>query len=235
MLDALLAPLLSLDQRRRRALARLPPGPLARYLATPFPDPARDCREVEYLSLDLETSGLDPRRDRIVSLGYVVVRGLTIDLGSATHRIIRPGPDHPLSEASVVIHQLTDDTVASGDSLFEAFVELFAALQGRVLLAHHAEIECGFIDNVCRKVCGAPLVVPVVDTQWLARRSLERSNRPYNGSSLRLFNLRENYNLPRYNAHNALSDALATAELFTAQLAEREAKKMPLKDFLRRM
>ena len=92
-----------------------------------------------------------------------------------------------------------------------------------------------FIDQICRKVCGAPFLARVVNTQWLARRSLERRNRPYGGNELRLFNLREQYNLPRYNAHNALSDALAAAELFAAQIAEREAKKMPLKEFLRRM
>ena len=37
---------------------------------------------------------------------------------------------------------------------------------------------------------------------------------------LRLFNLRPRYNLPRYKAHNALSDAIATAELFMALAAE---------------
>lgn len=212
---------------------RLPEGPLREYLAQPFPDPKRDCREVEYLSLDLETTGLSPKQDRILSFGHVVMKGMSIELGGAAHRVVRV--DQALDENNVVIHQLTDDAIASGEPLAQVMRDFLKALAGRVLLAHHAELEFGFIDHLCRKVCGERFLTRVVDTQWIARRTLERRNQPFGGSDLRLFNLREHYNLPRYNAHNALSDALAAAELFAAQVAEREAKKMPLGDFLRRM
>ena len=56
--------------------------------------------------------------------------------------------------------------------------------------------------------------MPVIDTQVLAKRRFERNNVPYQGKDLRLFNLRKSFNLPVYKAHNALLDAIATAELF---------------------
>ena len=75
-----------------------------------------------------------------------------------------------------------------------------------------------------------------MDTQWLAQQWFARRNQPIGGSDLRLFNLRERYNLPRYNAHNALSDALAAGELFAAQIAQRETgHPLPLKSFLFRV
>jgi DNA polymerase-3 subunit epsilon len=62
--------------------------------------------------------------------------------------------------------------------------------------------------------------MPTIDTQVLARRRFERRDQPYQPKDLRLFNLRTTYGLPRYQAHNALSDALATAELFLALTAD---------------
>jgi len=68
----------------------------------------------------------------------------------------------------------------------------------------------------------------------LARRAMERRQQPFRARDLRLFNLRASHHLPRYPAHNALSDALATAELFLALAAEANpAGKAMLGDFMR--
>lgn len=225
--------LLSLEQRRRRLAARAPAGPLRAYLERPFPDPGKACAETPFLALDLETTGLDPAKHVILSLGAVQMQGSEIRLASARHLVVKT--EAALEEANVVIHGLTDDAIAAGLPLEEALTEVLRALSGRVLLAHHAEVEVRFLQAACRQVFGGGFAAPVVDTQWIARRTLERRNRPYGGSDLRLFNLRKGYNLPVYGAHNALSDALAAAELFAAQLAERDNSERPLrlKEFLR--
>jgi DNA polymerase-3 subunit epsilon len=73
----------------------------------------------------------------------------------------------------------------------------------------------------------------VIDTQVLAHRTFERRQIPFKASDLRLYSLGNRYNLPRYGAHNALSDAMAAAELFLAQAAYRDdGKGLPLADFL---
>jgi len=222
---------LVLDWRRRLRLRRTTPGPLHDYLAAPFPGPAIDYRDVEYLAVDLETTGLDPRDDLILSIGHVVVRGALIDLASASHRTVRIG--HSIPEASAVIHQITDDQAARGEDLDAVLAGLLTALRGRVMIAHHARIERSFLSAACRRLYGRNLLVPVADTQALARRNLERRNIPFKGSDLRLHALGERYNLPRYEAHNALSDALAAAELFLAQAAYRDnGRGLPLSAFL---
>jgi len=163
----------------------------------------------------------------------VQMQGVCIDLATAAHRVVKA--DRPLDEANVVIHQLTDDRVAAGEPLDQVLADLLRQLAGKVLLAHHARIEFHFIRAACDRLFGPGFLVPVVDTQWVARRTLERRNQPYGGNTLRLFNLREQYNLPRYNAHNALSDALAAGELFAAQMAEREGSRpLPLKELFYR-
>jgi DNA polymerase-3 subunit epsilon len=220
-----------LDWQRRRFLRRVPPGPLRDYLAQPLPATSRDYRTTDYLAIDLETTGLDTARDLILSVGYVIVHGKRIDLGSARHRVVRI--DRSIPEASAVIHQITDDQSAGGLELAEVLVELLEVLAGKVMIAHHASIECGFLANACRRLWQGGLPVRVVDTQVLAHRTFERRQIPFKSSDLRLHALGERYNLPRYGAHNALSDALAAAELFLAQTAYRDSgKALPLKEFL---
>jgi DNA polymerase-3 subunit epsilon len=220
-----------IDWRRRWRLRSVPPGPLRDYLSRGFPQSRRDYRDTEFLAVDLETTGLNARADQILSVGYVAVHGTRIDLASARHRVVRV--DRSIPEASAVIHQITDDQAASGLELAEVMGELLEVLSGKVMIAHHAAVELGFLGNACRRLWGAGLLVPVVDTQELARRTFERRQIPFKGSDLRLHALGKRYNLPRYGAHNALSDALAAAELFLAQTAHRySGKQAPLADLL---
>lgn len=224
--------LLSLEFRRRRLLAKAPAGPLRDFLATPFADGRRPCGESRYLALDLETTGGDPQRHEIVSLGWVCLDGPRIDLGSARHRVARL--TGAMTGDSAVIHAITDDESAAGISLEEALRELLRDLAGRVLIAHHAKSELGFIGRACERHFGGRILIPAVDTLDIAVRRFNRQRETPSPGSLRLGALRRQHHLPRYPAHNALSDALSAAELFLAQLAQTcEAHPEPiLKDWL---
>ncbi|MGM0593780.1 MAG: exonuclease domain-containing protein [Pseudomonadota bacterium] len=227
----MLASLLSLEFRRKRQLGHAPAGPLHDFYAVPFPSPRSPCSELEFVALDLETTGLDPQRDEILSFGWVPIRRRAVELAGAEHRLIHT--ERPLPERSVVIHQLTDDQVAAGEPLERVLTDLLALLAGRVLIAHHARFEVQFLRRACERVFGGGFVLPVVDTQEVARRTLERRNQAFRAQQLRLAELRERHHLPRYRLHNALSDALAAAELFLAQLDQYSAEgDVALKKFL---
>ncbi len=201
------------------------------YLDRPLPRPGSEWRTVEFLALDLETTGLDHRKDAILSVGHVTLRGGRIELASADHRVVSIVGAIP--EASAVIHQITDDQAALGEDLALVLGDLLGVLAGKVLIAHHAHVETSFIGRACRKVYGVGLLVPVVDTQVLAQRQFERRQIAYKGSDVRLHALGERYNLPRYAAHNALYDALSAAELFLAQAASlSDGRALPLRDLL---
>lgn len=179
----------------------------------------------------METTGLDPRKDQMLSVGHVLIRGGRIELASACHRTIRI--DRAIPEASAIIHQITDDQAARGEELEAVVAGLLAALTGRVMIAHFAQIERTFLGAACRRLYDRDLLVPVVDTQALALSGFERRNASFKPSDLRLHRLGERYNLPRYRAHNALSDALAAAELFLAQAAYSDTgRPLPLRAFL---
>lgn len=205
------------EDRRLAALRRAPPGPLRDYLEVPFEDPGTDHRQAHYLAIDLELTGLDPRSDEILSVGMVPIDGRDIVLGGAAHLLISPTGEVGQSAS---IHRLTDDHLAGGMDLAVAMPLVLQALTGRTLVAHHAPIEVDFLSAACRRLYGRPLVTSTIDTMILQRRILRlRGTDQVQPGQLRLQSARDHFDLPRYRAHEALTDAIAAAELFLAQAA----------------
>ncbi|MEJ2322527.1 MAG: exonuclease domain-containing protein [Gammaproteobacteria bacterium] len=146
----------SADKRRLRLLARAPEGPVRDYLAHPFPDEKMQIFETRIVSMDFETTGLDTRKDDILSIGYVEISHGAIELGTAVHIYLQAQQDIP--EASAVIHRITDDMAADeGKPLREIMTDLLAYLKGKVILAHHANIERTFLQKHCFELWTARL------------------------------------------------------------------------------
>jgi DNA polymerase-3 subunit epsilon len=210
------------SQIYRDFIQRKATGPLRTYYDIPPADPSRSVMDTEFIALDLETTGLDPKRDEIVSLGWVIIRQLAVDFSSCEHVLVRPTRE--LSESSVVVHHIFDSDVANAPDIATALEHLLPQMAGRVLISHHAPIELGFLGQACKRCFGAPLQIPTVDTLVLALRDLHRSGQPMKSGALKLDNLRRSHNLPPFRAHNALSDAIAASGLFLAQIAKRDPK-----------
>jgi len=201
------------------------------YLSHPIASPSENIIDLEFIVLDLETTGLDPLKDNILSIGYTVIRNNRIVLSENVYQIIRQ--EKLMQSDNVAIHNITDAEARAGDELKSALLDLITALKGRVLVAHHAAIETGFLNAACEKIFSTPLVTRVVDTMALEMKKKQRRGAAIKANELRLFNIRKAYGLPRYKAHNALEDALSTAELFLAMLAKYSAKNnIKLKEFM---
>lgn len=203
---------------RRKLLTKTNSTVMQEFLSNPFPNKKELITNVDIVSLDFETTGLDIDKDRIVSIGTVNIFHLGINLTSSSHQLI--STDKELPESSVVIHQITDTQLTDAMSVDVALPILLNKLSGKIMLAHNAKLEFGFINKMCQELYGSNFVIPVIDTQYLAKRSFDRQNKAFKSNELRLFNLRKSYNMPVYKAHDALMDAIATAELFLAMVSK---------------
>lgn len=206
------------DGTRKRLCRRAPEGPLRRHLAVPWPDRALDVHEVPMVAVDLETTGLAPRRDEIVSAGWVRIERGRIVLGSACRRSVAPEGELPPS--AVVIHGISDDQAASGSPLEVVVRELLEALSGAVLVAHHGRLDAAFLSAACQRCYGASWAGPSIDTLTLLERRLRRGDHPIADGALRLGTARRRFGLPAYPEHDALLDAVAAAELWLAIAAD---------------
>jgi DNA polymerase-3 subunit epsilon len=172
-----------------------------------------------YWALDLETGGLDSKKDPILAVGMVPVRGGTIRLGESYRSLVRPESGKALDPESVRYHQLVWGEVRDAPSLAEVMPEVERRLEGAVLLVHHASVDVRFLKRAFRGLALRWPAPPVVDTVDLLIRAASRSrlrnpDAPDNLPNLNLSKARRAYQLPEYQAHDALTDAIATAELF---------------------
>lgn len=194
-------------------------GALEEFYATPAPKKNTLIADAPLLAVDMETTGLKAEKDKILSIGWIPINGTTIDLSGAGYVLISG------SEVgdSAVIHQITDDMVAEGMPEKQALEVFLSALKGRVMLNHFAALETSFLNAACLRHFNAPLEVPILDTFAIERRHMERMGTYPRGEDLRLARVRKRYHLPTYRNHNALTDALACAELYLALAAQSNA------------
>jgi DNA polymerase-3 subunit epsilon len=231
LIDSLHLKFFGYQAHRQRLWARAPEGALKDFLAMPFPDKNTPIDQVKILALDFETTGLNPKRDQLLSAGFVTLHQGQVSLASRYHKIIKTRG--VLDEGNVVIHQITDQAKEQGATLKNVVEDLLAALAGKVMLVHFARIEKTFLEQACRELYGMTPVWPMIDTLVLAKRRLDQRDIAYDPANLRLANLRKQHGLPGYYAHNALNDALATAELFLAEQTQiKQGEQLPLKRYL---
>ncbi len=190
---------------------------LTNYLKLPQPTKNSSLKDVELVAVDFETTGLKSSNSEIISMGFCPIHNNVIRLADCHHFVIKTR--QTLSSENVAIHGLTDDHIKLGLSPDVALCKFLELTKNRVIIAHYHQIERDFIQKLARQVLGRPIPLSIIDTFWIAKQMMERRNQVITDKSLRLFNLRKNYRLPNYKAHNALEDAISTAELFLAQLA----------------
>jgi DNA polymerase-3 subunit epsilon len=217
------------EAQRKRMLKKAPKGPLRDFLSVPFSPLYTPLNCIPILAVDFETTGLDAVQDKLLSVGCVELNYNQIKLGSSYHQIINAKGS--LKANNVTIHQITDDQKDQGQPLAEVIEQLLKRLAGKVMLVHFARIERQFLRQACLELYGMAPPFPIIDTLVVAKRRLDKRGVAYDPSELRLLALRKKYDLPEHYAHNALNDAIATAELLLAQLSER-SKDLSLQQFI---
>jgi DNA polymerase-3 subunit epsilon len=177
-------------------------------------------REAAFCVVDLETTGLEPRRDAILAWSAVPVDRGRVVLAGAREGLVRP--PGPVPEASIRIHGLRELDLSGAPALDEAADALLEAMAGRVLVAHAAWVERTFLRRALRSR-GVRLRRPIIDTSLLGRLwLLERDGHAPATLSLRA--LAGALALPVHRPHRAAGDALTTAQAFVALATHLEAR-----------
>lgn len=184
------------------------------------PDLDTPWREAEFCVLDLETTGLDLRRDEIVSYGAAIVSGGRIPCGRVAYRQVRPL--RPVSVGALTVHGLRSVDLAAAPTLDDVLDELIGLLDGRILVAHAAWVEGAFLDRALRRR-GLRLGRAVIDTAALLRAAGVASSAPREPD---LEKAARDLRLPVHTPHHALGDAFTTAEILLV-LATRLERRRP--------
>ena len=154
--------------------------------------------------VDVETSGLRPRRDHLLQIAVVIVDGdgTVVDrwttLVGLRHWWHRVGPRH--------IHGITRRRLRTAPAARDALRELASRLDGRVFTAHNVDFDAEFLEQSARRV-GIDLVLD----RRLCTLELSRRLDPERQLTHGLAELCARYGVELTAHHDALADATATA------------------------
>lgn len=197
---------------------------------TPFKgNPFITCNEVDFLVADLEMSSLDINKGEILSIGWVVIKKGKIQLSSAEHHLLKA---KKTVGQSATIHNLRDCELQQGQNIMFVVERFLKIAAGKVLVFHHSPLDMAYLNKASKELFSSPMLLPIIDTLEIEKKKILRHQEHIKSGELRLAECRSRYNLPAYPAHNALMDALSSAELLLAQL-DHKGKKTPLADVLR--
>jgi DNA polymerase-3 subunit epsilon len=214
------SPPLSLRLRRWRYRTETAGNALGKCWRHPLPSRSTRWEQGSFLVCDAEMSSLDVAGGELLSIGWVTVERGAVALSSARHYLFKA--DKTVGQ-SAAIHQLRDCELRGGLPASVVLSELLSAAAGKVLVFHNAALDLAYLNRSCCQEFGAPVLLPNVDTMALEQARLTRRDQVIKSGDLRLQACRKRYNLPSYPGHNALVDALATAELLIAQARHRGA------------
>jgi DNA polymerase-3 subunit epsilon len=196
-----------------RSAPRLDPQLQARLqrLSELAPPPTRNAhRKSRYVTVDVETTGLDMRRDRVLSIGAVAVADGTIELAGCFEAVLRQ-PESS-SRDNILVHRIGGQRQMAGEDPAVALVRFLEYVGRAPLVAFRADFDQTMLDRELMETLGVtsqsawidlakvlPALYPSNDCRtmddWLAKMHIRMLAR-----------------------HNALADALATAQMLQVAL-----------------
>ena len=180
-------------------------------------DLKKSLKDYSFVVFDTELTGLGSRRGEIISIGAVKIENLQINLGETFNSYVRPR--RMRHTTATLIHKITPEQLKEAPEVKEVLPEFLRFIGNSLIVGHCIEIDMRFLDKVCRRYYGGTLVNPTIDTMRLARGYQGRLSGWYHdhGSVDKGYNLRtisHKFQLPVFEEHNALGDALQIAYLF---------------------
>ena len=165
-----------------------------------------------WIVVDLETSGLDARADRILAIGAVAVVNSRIAVADSFEMLVR-APQASSTE-NILIHEIGAEAQLRGTEPAEAFARFRDYVGTAPLVAFHAAFDQGFLERALRSARLPALRGPWLDVAELA----PELNPDFKGESLDEW--LAHFAIPNGRRHHAANDALATAMLFVRLLGQ---------------
>ncbi|WP_157315201.1 3'-5' exonuclease [Chitinibacter sp. GC72] len=179
--------------------------------------PQTPASQLKFLVIDIETTGFDAKKDHIVSIGWVPVIQLEIQLARAEHCLIQC----PISVGqSAVFHGLHDRDLREARELASVMTELLEKYSSYVFVAHHSEIEQKFLQMACKKCFDSTAQLKFLDTMLIEWQRLHFRQLPINHKTLQLSACLNRHALPSGQQHNALADAYSCSLLLLSQIKQ---------------
>jgi DNA polymerase-3 subunit epsilon len=173
-----------------------------------LPDPVdAPAAEARWVVIDVESSGLNPRRDALIAVGAVAVVARRIVLGQSYYRVLRQ--DAPSGTDNILVHRIGAAEQLEGVDPREALIGLLEFAGKAPCVGYNASFDAAMLERAARTFLGERLRLTWLDLAWVARAVARETAGPRQPLDVWL----EAFGISSAARHHALADALATAQL----------------------
>ncbi|OUM02268.1 3'-5' exonuclease [Variovorax sp. JS1663] len=171
--------------------------------------------EGEWVTLDCETTGLDVRHDRIISIAAVRIVGNRLMTSQRLELLVRP--ERAMTAENMRVHRLREQDVALGIDAAQAMRRLMDFIGSRPLVGYYLEFDVAMLNREIWPLLGLRLPQPKIEVSamYYDYRNRQLSAHLRGGTiDLRFATMMNDLGLPLRAAHDALDDAVMAGLAF---------------------
>lgn len=180
----------------------------------------------EVVSIDCETTGLNPKKDDIVSIAAIMIRGKRIMTSEAFQ--IRVNPEANLAADSIKIHQIRKKDVEDERPIRKILPDLLKFIGNRPLVGYYIDFDVRMLNKDIFMMLNICLQNPLIDVCDIYYDRKYGNAPPGTLLDLRFAAIMEDLQLPPLQVHDAFNDALLAAEMYL-HLSDMKAKNTRIK------
>lgn len=174
--------------------------------------------EQRYVVVDVETSGLNMKKDRLISIGAVALVAGRLDFNDAFQVVLRQ--EQVSTHANILIHGISGSAQSAGVDPVEGLLAFLQYVGKSPLVAYHAFFDQSMIGKATREYLGMELAQPWIDLAWVLPDFFS-----FRGdANVALDDWLHHFGIESILRHNAVSDAYATAKLLQVAIAGGQQK-----------
>ena len=167
--------------------------------------------EDEYVCLDCETTGLNPRKDEILSIGAVVIKKNKIIMRKNLNIFVKPS--RPINSESIKIHQIRPIDLKNGLTPQEAIYELLDFIGNRPIVGYYIKFDIAIISKYTKNIIGIKIPNETIEVSSMYFKTRKKTSE-YEFIDLKFDTIMKNLNVPTLGKHDALNDAIMTSMIF---------------------
>lgn len=170
-----------------------------------------DAPHDEYVCLDCETTGLNPRKDEILSIGAVIIKENKVLMSKTLNIFVKPSMN--VTEESIKIHHIRPIDLENAVTPKEAIYELLEFMGSRPVVGYYIQFDMAMINKYTKKLLGIKLPNKTIEVSSMYYKTRPK-NSEYQFIDLKFDTIMKTLNIPELGKHDALNDAIMTSMIF---------------------
>ena len=172
-----------------------------------FEEPPKD----EYVCLDCETTGLNPKKDEILSIGAVIIKENKILMRKTLNIFVKPSKK--VTAESIKIHLIRPIDLENAVLPKTAILELLEFIGNRPIVGYYIDFDIAMISKYTKRYIGIGLPNHSIEVSSMYYKTRKRKS-DYEFVDLKFDTIMKELEIPELGKHDALNDAIMTSMIF---------------------